>query len=647
MRGENRGITYWPALAGVRGLAVAAVVLYHGGAPLLRGGFLGVDAFFVLSGFLITALLLAEHRSTGRIALVAFWGRRARRLLPALLVMLTAVAVAGPRLLPPEEVGLLRGDALAAIGYVANWRMIDRGDGYFAQTASPSPLQHTWSLGIEEQFYVLWPLLVAALLLWKARRLLLVSCLAGVCGSAAAAAWWFHPGSADRAYFGTDTRAQALLIGAALAVLRPRVPGVVALAGAVVTGWLWTHASGTSAWLYHGGLTVGGLAVAAVIGHATSGTSSVTARLLGLPPLVWLGRISYGVYLWHWPLFAFLTAGRLGAGGWRLLAVRCAATLAVAVVSYFAIELPVRRIRRWRWPVLGTAAAASAHRAIALAVVLATATATVPVGTAGPVLAVPSAQPPQPPQAPQPPASAAPSRLPGEPRVDILGDSVAWTVGAYLPAHPGVTVNNRAIQGCGITLRADILTEGTPHRLYPYCPAWPDRWRAAVSGDHPDVVAILLNRWELMDAKVDGAYQHVGEPPFDAYLLAMLDSAVGIAGAGGARVALLTASYTHRNERPDGGLYPEDQPARVDAWNALLRRAAAAHPDLVTVVDLASVTCPGGVFTWRAGGVKLRSDGLHFTPAGVKKVVAPWLLPRLVALAAARPSNVEQGGPGE
>jgi hypothetical protein len=214
-----------------------------------------------------------------------------------------------------------------------------------------------------------------------------------------------------------------------------------------------------------------------------------------------------------------------------------------------------------------------------------------------------------------------------------MGDSVAWTIGAYLPSHPGVTVVNRAIQGCGITLKTDILTTGTPHTLYPYCPTWPQRWQSAADADHPDITVILLNRWELMDAKVGDGYQHVGQPTFDAYLVGQLDQAVGIAGTGGAHVVLLTASYTRRAERPDGGLYPEDQPERVDAWNTLLRREAATRPDQVSVVDLASITCPGGTFRWTVDGVRIRSDGLHFTPAGVRQVIAPWLLPRLVAIA--------------
>ncbi|MEU4369177.1 acyltransferase [Micromonospora chersina] len=171
MSGTSRArIAYQPALDGVRALAVAAVLAFHGGVAALPGGFLGVDAFFVLSGFLITSLLLAEHRHTGRIDLVAFWGRRVRRLLPALLLVLLVVLLVSRKLMPGTELGALRWDELAALGYVANWRMANRDGDYFAATGSPSPLQHTWSLGIEEQFYLLWPLLLIALLAWAARR---------------------------------------------------------------------------------------------------------------------------------------------------------------------------------------------------------------------------------------------------------------------------------------------------------------------------------------------------------------------------------------------------------------------------------------------------------------------------------------------
>ncbi|HWB38263.1 MAG TPA: acyltransferase, partial [Rugosimonospora sp.] len=372
---------YQPSLDGVRALAVTAVLLYHAGVPWLPGGFLGVDAFFVLSGFLITSLLLAERARHGRVRLVAFWGRRARRLLPAALVMLAGTAIAGRYLLPPLDLGLLRGDEFAAIGYVANWRMIYRGADYFAQTAAASPVQHTWSLSIEEQFYLVWPLLLVGVLALRrrsGRRLLLTLACAGALASALAAALLYHPTNPNRAYFGTDSRAQALLVGCALALLlarspardaaapaagvpaqagppaleaaaapaRHRVLGLLAGLGALVFAVECWRAGGSSGWLYRGGLALCALAVAAVLAHATRSPGSPTARLLSLVPLVWLGRISYGVYLYHWPLFEYLDAGRTGLSGLGLLALRLTAVLVVATLSYHLIEQPIRR-GRW------------------------------------------------------------------------------------------------------------------------------------------------------------------------------------------------------------------------------------------------------------------------------------------------------------
>src|SRR3954454_19666729 len=162
------GLGHEPALGGVRGLAVAGVLVFHGG--YLQGGYLGVDAFFVLSGVLITSLLLVEAASSGGVSLRRFWARRARRLLPAVACVLAFVAVYAWVWAKPEELATIRGDAIATLLYVANWRQIFSSNDYFALFRSPSPLQHTWSLAIEEQFYVLWPLAVFALVGVRARR---------------------------------------------------------------------------------------------------------------------------------------------------------------------------------------------------------------------------------------------------------------------------------------------------------------------------------------------------------------------------------------------------------------------------------------------------------------------------------------------
>jgi peptidoglycan/LPS O-acetylase OafA/YrhL len=641
-----------PALDGIRAFAVASVVLFHAGVGGVRGGLLGVDTFFVLSGFLITALLLTEHGRNGRIDLPAFWVRRARRLLPALLTVLVATVLTGRFLLDNDDLGLLRTDALAALAYVANWRMIIRGTGYVAATAAPSPLQHTWSLGIEEQFYLLWPLALTGLLAWRpdrcARWALMACCTAGTLTSAVLCARFYAPDSISRAYYGTDTRAQALLIGAGLAALlwpavtdpvrrhragsRFTATGLLGAAGVGTTLWLWHVASDDASWLYRGGLTIAALATAAVVALVVLHPRSGIARFLASAPLAGAGRISYGIYLWHWPLFSYVTAEATGLSRWLLLTVRLAGTLLLAMLSYHLIEQPIRhgllgrRLPR-RVPIAVTTGALALT---AVTITLATAPPPAPSTMAAPVIVATGRA-----------GASAPVRRPNrvsraagrEPRVTFFGDSVAWTIGTYLPPHPGIWTSVRAIEGCGIATLPQILELGTPHTNYPGCTRWPDRWRGGVVKDDPDVAVIELNRWELMDRKLNGIYQHVGEPQYDAYLLGRIDEAVGIAGSRGAAVVLLTAAYTHRAEKPDGSLYPEDQPSRVDAWNTLLYREAARRPGKVTVLNLTPVVCPGGRFTWMIGHVRVRSDGLHYTPAGVQKIIAPWLLPKLAAIA--------------
>src|SRR6476469_8690568 len=215
-------LAHQPSLDGIRALAVIAVMLFHAGNTYATAGFIGVDVFLVLSGFLITLLLLRELRSTGRVAFGAFWMRRARRLLPALILVLLAVAIFGAFVATDDEALGLRGDLLGSLFYVQNWRFVLSGASYFTQFGSPSPLRHMWSLAIEEQWYLVWPLMLFGIMALTRRNLrAVVAIILGLAaGSALLMAALYHQGGdSSRAYYGTDTRAQALLVGAALAVL--------------------------------------------------------------------------------------------------------------------------------------------------------------------------------------------------------------------------------------------------------------------------------------------------------------------------------------------------------------------------------------------------------------------------------------------
>ncbi len=334
----------------------------------------------------------------------------------------------------------------------------------------------------------------------------------------------------------------------------------------------------------------------------------------------------------------FVNADSTGLGRWPLLGARLLLTLVVSLISFYVIELPIRhgalgRLRPRRTPIAVTAVA---FGAVIITVVLSTVPPPASTAAAPPVII--SAVRPRPSTSAGP---AIPMDRPGRakgtsgsaPRVTFFGDSVSWVIGTYLPKHPGLWTSTRAIEGCGIATLPDILELGTPHTNYPGCTTWYIRWQRGVNADDPDVSVIELNRWELMDRKLNGVYQHVGEPAYNAYLVAQLDRAIAIVGSHGAAVVLLTAAYTHRAEKPDGSLYPEDDPTRVNAWNKLLYQEAAKDPSRITVLNLNAVVCPQGKFTWNIGNLRIRSDGLHYTPAGVQRIIAPWLLPRLAAIA--------------
>jgi peptidoglycan/LPS O-acetylase OafA/YrhL len=389
-----------PGLDGVRALAVLAVIGFHAGASELSGGFLGVDVFFVLSGFLITDLLVAQYGRLGRLDLKSFWGRRARRLLPPLAVMLVVVTAAATVIEPSQE-SSLRLALLAAATYSSNWYEIVHHVSYFASIGPMPPLDHLWSLAIEEQFYLIWPLILWFVILrLNGRRAWVAAALLGAGVSALAMALEYTPGGDPSAvYYGTDTHASALLIGAALALACPlatlastsaeqtRRLDAAGIVGLAILAWAIGHFSGSDPAVYPAGLILAAAGAAGLVAAAAS--NGVIAAMTGLPPLRWVGVRSYAMYLWHWPVIALTgaVAGQAAASSPGLWVMEVGVTIALAAASWRFIEAPILQngfrvtCRHWirlltgadlragrrRRDVLPTAVAATALVAVAVA----------------------------------------------------------------------------------------------------------------------------------------------------------------------------------------------------------------------------------------------------------------------------------------
>ncbi len=341
---------YRPALDGLRAIAVGSVVVYHVDDGWLPGGFLGVDIFFVLSGFLIATLLLREYDENGRIDLPGFWTRRFRRLMPALIVAILVIAIVENILLDDALLRSSRRDELmAALFYVANWFFVVTDSSYFTLYTDASPVRHTWSLAIEEQFYIGFPLLMAFGLAANRRRWLRAFFAIGTVASIATMAVLYDPASASRAYYGTDSRIFQMLIGVLLAwamhvradravftMLGRATPALLATLGA-----MFVFISDQSAVYYYGGAVAVAVVTAGLI--VALETESPTKQLLASKPMTAIGLISYGVYLWHWPIILWLRNNAGLESTLVVLAATIAATAAAAFISYQLVERPIRK----------------------------------------------------------------------------------------------------------------------------------------------------------------------------------------------------------------------------------------------------------------------------------------------------------------
>jgi peptidoglycan/LPS O-acetylase OafA/YrhL len=635
---------YQPSLDGLRALAVAAVVAYHLDAGWASGGFLGVDAFFVLSGFLITSLLLTEWDRMRTLSLTAFWARRARRLLPALILVLLAVAAYATWQARPVQLGSLRGDMISTLCYGANWNFIHSGQSYFALFTDASPLRHTWSLAIEEQFYLVWPLVtLACLRLARGRRALLAAvCVVGAIASAVTMARLYDSADPSRAYYGTDARAQLLLIGALLAILlarfRPRRLSAISathtlgVVGGLYVLWAFTRVADTDAWMYTGGYAVFGLAVAAVIVSVTQPESTPWRRVLSLGPIVWLGRISYGIYLWHWPVIVVVSPDRTGLDGASLTVLRVTLTLVLAALSFYIVELPIRERRalRGRFALVASPAAFAVTAVVVIFATLgaaplpdyyrASAKKVINSHTIG--------------GQSQPVATRAP-------RVLLVGDSLAVSLYDGLKqvafAH-GIELSIAAYPGCGMLRGLPALPNGSPMPGYgTACDEnVPKLQDETLSSLRPDLV-IWLSNWELTDRIVDGNLLQLGAPEADPVFEQLFEQTATRLQATGARLVLLMpAQPVAHGWLPQYGY--SSRLKRLPALDQLLAAQAARHPDTTNVIDLVPIVCPGGPPCPEiVNGIRLRPDGSHFAPDGAR-YVAEQLVPGLVPLLQVAPA---------
>jgi peptidoglycan/LPS O-acetylase OafA/YrhL len=619
--GEQRR-AHLAVLDGLRGLAVIAVLLFHAGK--LQGGFLGVDLFFALSGFLITSLLLAEVDLRGRVDLLAFWGRRLRRLLPAVLLLLVVVTVITTIVATVPERAATLSDGPWAQAYVANWHAIAGHRDYWASFELPRMFGHLWSLAIEEQFYLVWPVVIA-LIAWRSRRVhrtVIVVCVVASTLSLVQMIRLLDPSDPTRVYIGTDTRASSLLLGALFAAapsrsamiwFTSRLQGlydVAVVAMIIAVGSFWVLVNGpSSAWVFKGGLFAHSLLSAMIVAGCAARPNASVTRWIGWAPLRVTGVLSYSLYLWHWPMYALLSEQRTGLSGWPLFAVRVASSFIAAGISKQLVEDPIRYRASWArgragivaligvtlavaafWVVIPhpqTAPAAFSIDQFASTSVSFAATTTTtppPQSSAAPVVVAPTS--PAATTTTVPPTTTTLFAPAG--RVLMSGDSIAfdeWPAIAAAMYASGITIGSYVSPGAGLL---DTKYESTA------------AIEKAVADLHPDLVLYQGSLWDFgTPDEQRAAYERFAD----------------VVTADGTRLGLITIPPL-RDDAADN---------QLSSLTGVMHEVADAHPGLVFVLD--SDGAWGATFKLDVNGDKVperKPDGVHVCPSGAA-MYAVWL----------------------
>ncbi|MEI8238406.1 MAG: acyltransferase family protein [Actinomycetota bacterium] len=680
LRGHDPKMGYQPSLDGVRAMSVIAVILYHGGFSWMHGGFFGVEVFFVVSGFLITSLLIEERDRHGAVNLGQFWIRRWRRLLPALFAMLVVVGVWAVFRGSSEQHTQLRHDYPWGIFYLANWGQIFSKVAYFSGT--PTLFRHLWSLAVEEQWYLIWPVVFIVIAkrstddARRGRTLVFVS-LAVMVGTAIAysAGWptrFFNPfrmqmqpvDHVNFLYLSTFTRSSGLVLGGAMAFLwrpwkvegRPRpeasktlggvaLLAVVALLGAFFAGHV---ASGATYMWMLSTVTIASAALVGVVVHPWAGGARA---VFGSRPMVEIGKRSYGLYLWTWPISRICNAY---TGSWSRFALAMLIAIPISEACYRWVETPIRRgaLARWwadrsppNWTLITACGLASVMvLAVPLLVFYHSAPpvfdAALDTGTnvsfdAGAALGTTTTashgEPPsttahtgttaKPGVAVTTTATVAASSASSSPttvatlprRLEIVGDSTAYSLFRNSPAGLGGTFSliDGSVEGCSVYDSGTAVSSRPYTRSFGGCAGWQDKWARAARARKAQVALVVLGAWDVFDVKVNGQLLPFGGAANDERFLTGLQKGIDTLTAAGAKVGLLEIPCMRPQDVKGAGvpaLAERGDDARVAHLNQLMRRLAAKNAATTTFVTGPQQYCTDPTI---ASSRAYRWDGVH------------------------------------
>lgn len=649
---------YEPSLDGIRAFSVVAVSLYHANIAWLPGGFLGVEVFFVVSGFLITSLLIEERESTQRIDLKQFWIRRARRLLPALFVMLSATAIC-VAFYATDSAPDFRRDVFPSLGYFSNWWQIFAVDTpYFAASSLPV-LRHLWSLAVEEQWYLMWPLLFTFVFGAKWMRPKISGVVLVVCSGAvmAATALRFVQDNETRTnflYLSTLTRSSGLLLGAAVAMLwrpwrknalsswwRSSIADALAIASIVVIGVLMATVHVADPFLYQGGLAATTLASAVMVAVVMRPNGLIVKRFFSQNFFVEIGRRSYGLYLWHWPIFVVVHARDSG----NRFAVALAATIIINEFVYQYVEIPTRHgaigdwwrnrpqlsaVRR-RLPVLITAVIVTSLGITGVKVVgIEARDLSIDASSATVIFAVPTtvantSTTLTPSVVGSPASSTTSTTIAQLPRkLVIVGDSQAHALAINKPSGIEKTfaITDGSIDGCGVYDRGVGVggTSGNFRRNFANCVGFEKSWAKSATKAKADVALVVIGAWEVLDLKINSFTFAMNTSPADTIFRTQMKRGIDALRATGATVALLEVACMRPVDSKGGpvpALPQRGDDMRTGHLNDLLREIAAPEDDGVFFVSGPKEWCSDPKIST---SLSYRWDGVHAYKPGAKLI---------------------------